>query len=381
MKILEMLLGNLPSSLTAVLAGFLFGGLIISLFILIVYVIRAIGEGREVSLWPPRVGPKLNNPKETALKDATVREGRYYRELIDRYQEEVLILEREREKNSKQAKDTSIEDTEMLRRSRSNRNISIADISQEEIIAQYEKQEAERTIKEFLKNDCFAFLYKYYQGISLQDWIINNGPINNGLLDVVIEGMINSIAPLHSEGIIHRDIQPSNVILNITDNSIYLIDMEDICYPRDQKKAIFFPGFTSIEQMKGKAVFSSDLFSFAATVYFIATGKIPPDPRIQKDSYTNGETNPFLIPSQVFDDFSYIKSYIGLDYLNSCWSIDPDSRPLSAVEIARKMSTVLVPKPELEDIDSFLSTESTVSTIGDENDTKYLPFLRDDDTN
>ena len=86
------------------------------------------------------------------------------------------------------------------------------------------------------------------------------------------------VSYLHSEGIVHRDISPDNIMLT-GDGSIKFIDFGTL---REFKYiapggtvGIGKYGYTPPEQWQGKPEPRSDIFSLGATIYYLLTGFLP----------------------------------------------------------------------------------------------------------
>lgn len=79
--------------------------------------------------------------------------------------------------------------------------------------------------------------------------------------------------------ILHRDIKPENLRLRTADNSIALIDFGIARNVRDGTKLtkVGTSGFVAPEQLRGNAEPRSDLYSLAATLYFLLTTQILDD--------------------------------------------------------------------------------------------------------
>ncbi|MBD2039316.1 serine/threonine-protein kinase [Microcoleus sp. FACHB-672] len=93
---------------------------------------------------------------------------------------------------------------------------------------------------------------------------------------------------IHSQGVIHRDISPENLILRNSDRLPVLIDfggVKEVAVSAISKFSqlafsthIGKPGYAPEEQLKkGKAFPSSDLYSLAVTALVLLTGKEPQD--------------------------------------------------------------------------------------------------------
>jgi len=81
--------------------------------------------------------------------------------------------------------------------------------------------------KEFLVDDetGTAFLIlEYAQGKCLQQLITEQTRIQEDIMRTIIEQLVSAIKYIHEKGICHRDIVPSNIIINNETNDVKLID-------------------------------------------------------------------------------------------------------------------------------------------------------------
>lgn len=96
-----------------------------------------------------------------------------------------------------------------------------------------------------------------------------------------IASLLKVAEALHIHGIVHRDISPSNIILNPA-RGIVLIDFgtslaHGIKRQPRYGKLIFKRGFSSPELLQGRSDERSDIFSIGATMFNAITGKNPSD--------------------------------------------------------------------------------------------------------
>lgn len=100
-----------------------------------------------------------------------------------------------------------------------------------------------------------------------------------GVLDVA--GRVSAaLRPVHAAGVLHRDVNPSNVMLT-HHGRVVVIDFglaRD--YDQDQTRGmtrVVTPGYAPLEQYRGEGRFgpSTDVYGLAATCYRLATGRVP----------------------------------------------------------------------------------------------------------
>jgi serine/threonine protein kinase len=89
----------------------------------------------------------------------------------------------------------------------------------------------------------------------------------------------NAVDHAHRQGVLHRDLRPSNVL--VTDTG--LVKVADFGTSRFLEIAahgttvIGSPPYMAPEQFLGKAVFASDIYSLGVTMYQMFTGVLPYD--------------------------------------------------------------------------------------------------------
>ncbi len=129
----------------------------------------------------------------------------------------------------------------------------------------------------------FVLVRDFVNGVSLQ------GRVDGGwrgteaeICDIGVR-LIRIIAHIHSvrPPVIHRDINPRNIILR-DDAEVFLVDFGGVqdairLSAGATSTIVGTPGYTPMEQFVGRATIRSDLYAVAATLLFLLTHKNPAD--------------------------------------------------------------------------------------------------------
>ncbi|RCG31553.1 hypothetical protein DQ384_08210 [Sphaerisporangium album] len=117
---------------------------------------------------------------------------------------------------------------------------------------------------------------EYVEGCSLEQLVREQGPRGHDGLVRLALGTAGALAAIHRAGIVHRDFKPSNVLIG--PDGPRVVDF-GIARVLDQATAtssgvVGTPAYMSPEQVAGERVGpESDVFSWAATMVFAATGR------------------------------------------------------------------------------------------------------------
>ncbi|MHC5861405.1 protein kinase domain-containing protein [Nostoc sp.] len=141
------------------------------------------------------------------------------------------------------------------------------------------------------------------EGQSLEKWIEFNGRISQSLALEWFRQLIEILHDVHRSNFFHRDIKPSNIILQ-PNGQLSLIDFGVARRVTDTYLAkisgsggtntgrggrygitsVVTPGYTSLEQIEGRAVPQSDFFALGRTLVHLVTATPPID--LSKDPKT-----------------------------------------------------------------------------------------------
>ena len=120
--------------------------------------------------------------------------------------------------------------------------------------------------------------------LDIMEQINNNKPFPVPMIVEWGKAICDVLTTMHNQSppLIHRDLKPDNVMLLEDKKSIKMIDFgtaRDLGRTAKERAAgktrVYTEGYAPPEQIVGKPEARSDLFSLAATMYHLATGKAP----------------------------------------------------------------------------------------------------------
>ena len=131
------------------------------------------------------------------------------------------------------------------------------------------------------QDDIFFIVMEYVRGDTLEAVIGANGALD---IDRAIDYSTQigrAMECAHGQGIIHRDLRPSNVLV-AESGTLKVADFGTSRFLELAARGttvIGSPPYMAPEQFQGEAVFASDLYSFGITMYQMLTGELPYEPR------------------------------------------------------------------------------------------------------
>ena len=126
------------------------------------------------------------------------------------------------------------------------------------------------------------FAMEYVEGLSVESRVRASGPVPIPLAIEIGIQAARGLRAAHRNGIVHRDVKPSNLLLDET-NQVKLVDFglaiqtAELDPPtEDDDQILCTPHYVSPEQARGWRVDQrSDIYSLGCTLYFVLTGREP----------------------------------------------------------------------------------------------------------
>lgn len=137
----------------------------------------------------------------------------------------------------------------------------------------------------FFEGDRFYLVEEWVEGETLTQCLKRQGPLPEATVKAIIAKTLPVLEYIHRKQIVHRDIKPDNIILRSRDQLPVLIDFGAVKEAlgtvvnsqgnSSQSIVVGTPGFMPSEQLAGRPMFSSDLYSLGMTAIYLLTGQFP----------------------------------------------------------------------------------------------------------
>ena len=173
-------------------------------------------------------------------------------------------------------------------------------------MAKFSKDEGIVKALDFFEiNNTAYIVMEYLEGITLKQYLRENQRIAPEDLIELLVPLIESLDEIHSQGMIHRDISPDNIMV-LPDGRIKLMDFgaarDYTEFGEKSLSIVLKPGYAPPEQYQTHGVQGpwTDIYALCATMYKCITGENPPDAieRVMDDSLKKISEFGITIPPQ-----------------------------------------------------------------------------------
>lgn len=193
------------------------------------------------------------------------------------------------------------------------------------------------------QNGLYYMVMEYVEGESIANIVWASGPLNAEYSLTVAREVAQGLAHAHENGIVHRDIKPDNIMLNlervtkITDMGLAkkLKMAEDSPDLTQEGMVLGTPKYMSPEQiLRPESVdHRTDIYSLGATLYFMLTGRAP----------FESDVSAQIIADLIKESPRYPKSLPRpvVRLLKTLLAKQPDRRPQNAQDAVRLIDMTL----------------------------------------
>ena len=136
----------------------------------------------------------------------------------------------------------------------------------------------------FEENDTGYYVMEYVDGVTLKKLVKETGKLEFKYVNKILFDVGTALIQVHALNIFHRDIKPDNIMVE-SSGVVKLIDFGSAknikrSSPNEQLSVMLTPGFAPFEQYSSKSEQGTftDVYSLAATVYYLLTAEMLPNP-------------------------------------------------------------------------------------------------------
>jgi serine/threonine protein kinase len=133
----------------------------------------------------------------------------------------------------------------------------------------------------FTQDDRQYLVQEFIDGLNLAQELEQKGAFNESQIRQLLNDLLSVLQFCHTRQVIHRDIKPENIIRR-TNGDLVLVDFgaaKEATYTALNRTgtSIGSPEYVAPEQMRGRAIFASDIYSLGVTCVHLLTQLSPFD--------------------------------------------------------------------------------------------------------
>jgi WD40 repeat protein len=130
----------------------------------------------------------------------------------------------------------------------------------------------------FIENERFYLVIEFVEGINLKEVLEKESIFNESQVWRLLNDLLPTLNWLHESNLVHQQIKPTNIIKS--GDRYFLLDLAlSQLLPQTFAKLgltnLPSPEYSAPEQLKGQAIFASDLYSLGITCLYLLTGISP----------------------------------------------------------------------------------------------------------
>ena len=186
----------------------------------------------------------------------------------------------------------------------------------------------------FEEEEKFYLVQQYIKGQTLVQKLITAQAWTESQVIELLKDGLNVLQFIHSQGVIHRDVKPDNLIRRDSDNKLVLVDfgtVKEVLHGQANANqltvAVGTQGYMPIEQARGKPLPASDLYALGAIGIQALTGIVPID--LEDDQ--EGEL--------IWESLANVSPQLA-QVLTQMTKYQPDERYQSATEVLQALDTL-----------------------------------------
>lgn len=245
-------------------------------------------------------------------------------------------------------------------------------LDEAQVMARFNKNEGIVKILDFFEANNTAYIVmEYLEGMTLKQYLGKYGVLQFRNLIEMMLPLLEALIEIHSQGLIHRDISPDNIMVQHNGK----LKLMDFGAARDYTESgnksltvILKPGYAPPEQYQTHGVQGpwTDIYALCATIYKCLTGITPPDAiaRVMDDKFKE----PDQLDGKLSPDIKKI--------LWKGMNIFPEERYQDIVEFGEDVYDALFTPEENKKLD--LDNEKNIDEDLDSPDKDNESVLKDD---
>ena len=242
-------------------------------------------------------------------------------------------------------------------------------INEAKRLAKFRGEQGIVSVLDYFQENATAYIVmEYIDGITLKAFHKMTGKcMEPEKLLLLMKPVMEGLAKLHINGIIHRDISPDNIMIDTAKQKVYLIDFGTAreMNPDEENSLSVYKkgGYTPIEQQSrhGKQGPWTDVYALCATIYRCMTGVSIPEAnnRIMGDEVIRPSRMGIAINHQIEEALLH-----GL-------AVKPDERTRSMEELMEELMKEPAAEQSVEaraeeiDIEPLVNTEKEETAVGE----------------